>query len=48
MSSLNPAFTVGFQIKEAIKIHQRLKGRKLWEKARFMLEQVKIASLKSG
>jgi oligopeptide/dipeptide ABC transporter ATP-binding protein len=44
MSSLNPAFTVGFQIKEAIKIHQRLKGRKLWEKARFMLEQVKIAS----
>jgi len=44
MTSLNPAFTVGFQIKEPIKIHQRLKGKKLWEKARFMLEQVKIAS----
>jgi len=44
MSSLNPVFTIGYQVKEAIKIHQRLKGYPLWEKARHMLEQVKIGS----
>jgi len=44
MSSLNPVFTIGNQVKEAIKIHQRLKGHPLWEKARHMLEQVKIGS----
>lgn len=44
MSSLNPVFTIGNQVEEAIKIHQRLKGRSLWEKARHMLELVKIGS----
>jgi len=44
MSSLNPVFTIGYQIKEAIKIHQRLKGQPLWKKACAMLEQVKIGS----
>lgn len=44
MSSLNPAFTIGNQVEEAIRIHQRLKGRSLWEKARHMLELVKIGS----
>lgn len=44
MSSLNPVFTIGYQVKEAIKIHQGLKGRRLWEKARHLLEQVKIGS----
>lgn len=44
MSSLNPVFTIGYQVKEAIKIHQGLKGPRLWEKARHLLEQVKIGS----
>lgn len=44
MSSLNPVFTIGNQVEEAIKIHQRLKGHSLWEKARHLLEQVKIGS----
>ena len=44
MSSLNPVLTIGYQLKEAIKIHQQLKGKPLWEKARHMLEQVKIGS----
>ena len=44
MSSLNPAFTIGDQVEEAIEIHQGMKGRSLWEKARHMLELVKIGS----
>jgi len=44
MSSLNPVFTIGNQVEEAIKIHQNLKGRSLWDKARHMLELVKIGS----
>lgn len=42
MQSLNPAFTVGNQVEEAIKIHQRLGGRSLWERARDVLASVKI------
>jgi oligopeptide/dipeptide ABC transporter ATP-binding protein len=44
MSSLNPVFTIGNQVTEAIKIHQRLKGHSLWDKGRHLLEQVKIGS----
>ena len=44
MSSLNPVLSIGYQIKEAIKIHQRLKGKPLLEKAIKMLAQVKIGS----
>ena len=44
MSSLNPVFTIGNQVQEAIRIHQRLKGRQLWEKTRSLLEQVRIGS----
>ena len=44
MSSLNPVFTIGNQIEEAIKIHQRLKGNSLRKKARDMLDLVKISS----
>lgn len=42
MTSLNPVFTIGNQICEAIKIHQGLRGRRLWEKAVLMLKQVRV------
>lgn len=41
-SSLNPVFTVGDQISEAISLHQRLKGAKAQDKTQKMLELVKI------
>jgi oligopeptide/dipeptide ABC transporter ATP-binding protein len=44
MSSLNPVFTVGEQIAEALRIHQGLRGPGLWEQAREMLGLVKIPS----
>ncbi|MBI4608274.1 MAG: ABC transporter ATP-binding protein [Candidatus Rokubacteria bacterium] len=44
MSSLNPVFSVGEQITEALRIHQRLEGRRLWDRAREMLGLVKIPS----
>jgi oligopeptide/dipeptide ABC transporter ATP-binding protein len=42
MTSLNPVFTIGDQISEAIQIHQRLPKQKAKEKAIQMLEKVKI------
>ncbi|MCP4711503.1 MAG: ABC transporter ATP-binding protein, partial [Planctomycetes bacterium] len=44
MSSLNPVYTVGGQIVEAIKLHQGIKGKAAWEKAVEMLKAVGIAS----
>lgn len=44
MTSLNPVFTIGNQVMEPLKIHLGLKGRSLREKARKMLEMVRIAS----
>jgi oligopeptide/dipeptide ABC transporter ATP-binding protein len=44
MTSLNPVFTIGDQLTEAIKIHHRLKGQGLWQKAKDMLEMVHIPS----
>lgn len=45
MTSLDPIFTIGDQVTEAIKIHHRgLKRRYLWEKAKKMLEMVRIPS----
>jgi oligopeptide/dipeptide ABC transporter ATP-binding protein len=44
MTSLNPVFTIGNQVMESLKIHLGLKGRPLWEKAKKMLEIVRIAS----
>jgi oligopeptide/dipeptide ABC transporter ATP-binding protein len=44
MTSLNPVFTIGNQLTEAIKIHSGLKGRSLWDRARKMLEIVHIPS----
>jgi len=43
-SSLNPVFRIGEQVAEAIAIHQKLRGRSLWDKVVEMLRQVKIAS----
>ena len=44
MTSLNPVFSVGFQISEAVLIHQNLNRKAAWEKARDMLERVGIPS----
>jgi oligopeptide/dipeptide ABC transporter ATP-binding protein len=42
MSSLNPVFTVGSQIAEAVELHEGLDRRQAWSKAVGMMEQVKI------
>jgi oligopeptide/dipeptide ABC transporter ATP-binding protein len=42
MTSLNPVFTVGAQIAEAIKLHQHLRGRQAWNIAVEMLHKVRI------
>ncbi|TCS63425.1 ABC transporter ATP-binding protein [Varunaivibrio sulfuroxidans] len=42
MTSLNPCFTVGYQIKEAMKVHLGLGGAKLHARAIEMLERVGI------
>ncbi len=42
MTSLNPVFSVGAQIVEAIELHQRLRGREAWRLAEDMLARVGI------
>jgi oligopeptide/dipeptide ABC transporter ATP-binding protein len=42
MTSLNPVFTVGDQIAEGIRLHQRLSKRESWDKAIEMLRLVRI------
>ncbi len=42
LTSLNPALTIGNQVGEAIKLHQRIKGRRLWEKVVECLRMVRI------
>ena len=42
MSSLNPVFTVGDQIAEAIQLHEKLPRKGAWSKAIEMMERVKI------
>lgn len=44
MTSLNPVFTIGNQIKEAIRTHQKLSGKELEKKAVEMLDMVGIPS----
>ncbi|OGQ35187.1 MAG: peptide ABC transporter ATP-binding protein [Deltaproteobacteria bacterium RIFCSPHIGHO2_12_FULL_43_9] len=44
MTSLNPVFTVGNQIMEAIKLHQQLPRREIKNKAIEMLKLVKISA----
>ena len=40
MTSLNPVFTIGFQLKEAIKLHTNRKGKEAEKRAIEMLELV--------
>jgi oligopeptide/dipeptide ABC transporter ATP-binding protein len=42
MTSLNPLFTVGWQISEAIALHQGLSKRDAWDKAIEMLRRVQM------
>jgi oligopeptide transport system ATP-binding protein len=42
MTSLNPVYTVGEQIAEAIKLHQKLSKKPAWAKAVEMMQRVKI------
>jgi oligopeptide/dipeptide ABC transporter ATP-binding protein len=42
MSSLNPVFTVGDQIAEAIQLHEKLPRKHAWSKSVEMMERVKI------
>jgi oligopeptide/dipeptide ABC transporter ATP-binding protein len=42
MTSLNPVFTIGYQVAEPIMIHQHLDKKSAWEKAKEMLGLVKI------
>lgn len=44
MTSLNPVYSVGEQIAEAFRIHQKLNRKKAWEKAVEMLKLVGIPS----
>ena len=44
MTSLNPVYTVGNQIVEAIELHQALRGAAAWERAVEMLRQVGISA----
>ena len=42
MTSLNPAFTVGNQIAETVRVHRRVSRREAWQRAIEMLERVGI------
>jgi oligopeptide/dipeptide ABC transporter ATP-binding protein len=42
MTSLNPVYTVGWQIVEAIELHQNIRGRAAWDMAAQMLARVGI------
>ena len=42
MTSLNPVFTVGYQIAESLERHEHLNKQEAWEKAEDMLELVGI------
>ncbi|HEX2031412.1 MAG TPA: ABC transporter ATP-binding protein [Actinomycetota bacterium] len=44
LNSLNPAMTVGAQISEAIRTHERVSRREAWERATRLLEEVQLPS----
>jgi oligopeptide/dipeptide ABC transporter ATP-binding protein len=44
MTSLNPLFTIGYQVAEPIKIHQNLDKQNVWGKVIEMLKRVRIPS----
>ena len=46
-SSLNPSYTVGYQIKEVLKLHEGLRGDALQPRALELLDQVGIPDAKS-
>lgn len=45
-SSLNPVFTIGEQIAEAVKLHQGIKGKEAWDKAVSLLQIVHLPDAK--
>ncbi|CAH2774503.1 MAG: Dipeptide ABC transporter, ATP-binding protein DppD (TC 3.A.1.5.2) [uncultured Caballeronia sp.] len=47
LSSLNPSYTVGYQIKKVLKLHRGLRGAKLQQRALELLDQVGIPDAKS-
>jgi dipeptide transport system ATP-binding protein len=47
LTSLNPAFTVGFQLEETLRIHAGLRGSAAKARALELLEQVEIPAAKS-
>ncbi|WP_269533555.1 ABC transporter ATP-binding protein [Chitinimonas sp. BJYL2] len=47
LSSLNPSYTVGFQLKESLKVHLGLRGAELDKRALELLELVEIPDPKS-
>jgi dipeptide transport system ATP-binding protein len=47
LSSLNPSYTVGYQIKEVLKLHEGLRGDALNRRALELLDQVGIPDAKS-
>ena len=42
LTSLNPSFTIGSQVGEAIALHQRARGRTLWQK---VIEALRLVSI---
>ncbi len=44
MASLNPLFTIGDQVAEPIRVHEHETRRSAWDKARGLLEAVRIAA----
>lgn len=44
MTSLNPVLSIGDQVTETIRLHQKLKGQSLWDKAKDILRLVRIPS----
>jgi len=44
MTALNPVFTIGFQIAESIRLHNRVRPREAWDRAIEMLRTVQIAN----
>ena len=47
LTSLNPSYTVGYQIKEVLKLHEGLRGAELDRRALELLDQVGIPDAKS-